>query len=99
MKCELCNCECELTAHHLIPKSRIRNKYKEMKEDPSNLIWICRQCHDQIHALWDESTLRDLYSTKDKLLADEKMQKFIAWRQKHPDFDGHSKMSNSRKHR
>ena len=95
--CELCGCECALTKHHLVPQARCKNKYKQIKEDEANLLWICRQCHDQIHALWDENALRDLYSTKEKLLAAEPMQKFIAWRQKHPSFDGHSKMSNSRK--
>ena len=96
-RCELCGLECAPTKHHLIPQSRIRNKYKEIKEDPSNILWICRSCHDQIHSLWDESTLRDLYNTKEKLLAAPEMQKFIAWKKKHPDFTGHSKMSNDRK--
>lgn len=95
--CELCGLECELTKHHLIPQSRAKNKYKEIKEDPSNLLWICRSCHDQIHSLWDESTLRDLYNSKEKLLATPEMQKFIAWKRKHPDFNGHSKMSNARR--
>ena len=96
-RCELCGLDCEPTKHHLIPQSRIRNKYKEIKEDPSNIIWICRSCHDQIHSLWDESTLRDLYNTKDKLLAAPAMQKCIKWKIEHPDFNGHSKMSNDRK--
>ena len=95
--CELCGLECDQTKQHHIPQSRIRNKYKEIKEDPSNILCICRSCHDQIHSLWDESTLRDLYNTKDKLLAAPEMQKFIAWKRKHPDFTGHSKMSNDRK--
>lgn len=97
--CELCGLACELTKHHLVPVSRTRNKYKDIKEDPSNLIWICRSCHDQIHSLWDESTLRDLYNTKEKILAAPEMQKFIRWKIKHPDFKGHSKMSNERKKR
>ena len=96
--CALCGAEKKLTRHHLIPKVRAKNKYKEIKEDPSNLLWICRSCHDQIHSLWDESTLRDLYNTKEKLLAAPEMQKFIAWKIKHPDFTGHSKMSNARRH-
>ena len=95
--CALCGTEKKLTRHHLIPKVRAKNKYKEIKEDPSNLLWICRSCHDQIHSLWDESTLRDLYNTKEKLLAAPEMQKFIAWKRKHPDFTGHSKMSNARR--
>lgn len=95
--CALCGAEKKLTRHHLIPKVRAKNKYKEIKEDPSNLLWICRSCHDQIHSLWDESTLRDLYNTKEKLLAAPEMQKFISWKRKHPDFTGHSKMSNARR--
>ena len=96
--CELCGCVCECTKHHLVPKVRAKNKYKEIKEDPSNIIWICRSCHDQIHALFSENELRDLYNTKDKLLESEEMQKFIKWKKKHPDFNGHSKMSNKRKY-
>lgn len=95
--CELCGLPCELTKHHLIPQARIRNKYKAIKEDPSNLLWICRSCHDQIHSLWDETTLRDLYNTKEKLLSAPEMKKFIVWKRKHPDFSGHSKMSNARR--
>lgn len=95
--CALCGAKKKLTRHHLIPKVRAKNKYKEIKEDPSNLLWICRSCHDQIHSLWDESTLRDLYNTKEKLLAAPEMQKFIVWKRKHPDFTGHSKMSNARR--
>lgn len=95
--CELCGVECECTKHHLIPQSRIRNKYKDIKEDPSNLIWICRSCHDHIHSTFDNTQLRDIYNTKEKLLESEEMQKFIKWKIKHPDFKGHSKMSNERK--
>ena len=96
-RCELCGIECELTRHHLVPKLKAKNKYKDIKEDPSNLIWICRSCHDQIHSLWDESALRDLYNTKEKLLNSPEMQRFIKWKMKHPNFKGHSKMSNERK--
>lgn len=96
--CELCGLECEPTKHHLVPKLKSkRGKYRELKEDSSNLLWICRSCHDQIHSLWNETTLRDLYSTREKLLAAPEMQKFIAWKRKHPDFIGHSKMSNARR--
>ena len=95
--CELCGCDADLTAHHLIPKVKAKNKYREIKDDPSNLIWICRSCHDQIHAIFDNTQLRDIYNTKDKLLSSNEMQKFIKWKIKHPEFKGHSKMSNERK--
>lgn len=96
--CELCGVKCKCTKHHLIPVSRVRNKYKDIKEDPLNLLWVCRSCHDQIHSCFDNTQLRDLYNTKEKLLASYEMQKFIAWKKKHPEFNGHSKMSNQRKH-
>ena len=95
--CELCGLECELTKHHLIPQSRIRNKYKDIKEDPSNLLWICRSCHDQIHAMFDNTELRDLYNTKESLLNNDKFNKYVKWKIKHPDFQGHAKMSNRRR--
>lgn len=97
--CETCGCEADLTKHHLVPVLKAKNKYKEIKEDPSNHIWICRQCHDQIHACYTESELRDLYFTKDRLMEAPKFRKFVEWRRKHPDFSGHSKMSNDRKRR
>lgn len=96
-RCELCGIESDLTKHHLIPQLKCKNKYKEVKEDPSNLLWICRSCHDQIHACFTESQLRDIYNTKEKLLESDEMKKYIAWKVKHPNFKGHSKMSNSKR--
>ena len=96
-KCAFCECECELTLHHLIPKSEKKNKYKKVVDDESNHLWICRQCHDQIHALFDINELRDVYNTKDALLSNDKFAKFVEWRKKHPEYDGHSKMSKEKK--
>ena len=98
--CELCGIEAELTKHHLCPASKCKNKYKQIKEDDNNHIWICRQCHDHIHATYDNSWLRDNLNTIEKLLADDKIMSFVSWRKKHPEFDGHSKMSkfNKMKH-
>lgn len=96
-KCELCEFDCELSKHHLVPQSKAKNKYKEIKEDPSNLLWICRSCHDQIHAMFNNNELRDMYFTKDLLMSNENFRKFVEWKKKHPNFDGHSKLSNRRK--
>lgn len=97
--CELCGVECECTKHHLVPKVRAKNKYKAIKDDDFNIIWICRQCHDAVHAAYTENQLRDLYNTREKLLESPEVKKFIEWRKKHPEFNGHAKMSNARKHR
>lgn len=96
-KCELCGCECEVTKHHLVPKLKAKNKYKEIKDDPSNWLWICRPCHDLIHSQFSESELRDLYNTRESLLAAPEIEKFVKWRRKHPDFSGHAKMGNRRR--
>lgn len=97
-KCELCGSECNLTQHHLVPKLKAKNKYKEIRDDDSNILTVCRSCHDQIHALYSESQLRDLYSSKEALSEAQELKKFIAWKKKHPDFKGHSKLSNARRY-
>lgn len=97
--CELCGCKAKLTKHHLCPQVKCRNKYKAIKNDSLNIAMVCRPCHDHIHASFSENELRDNYSTLEKLKSSQEMAKFIEWRKKHPDFDGHAKMSNTRKSR
>lgn len=99
-KCELCGIEAKLQKHHLVPQRVCRSSRhsKDLKTDEANFLWICNECHRQIHALYTEQELRDRYSTKEALLEAEELKKFITWRQKHPSFTGSSKMS-SRKRR
>lgn len=97
--CQLCGTKCICTKHHLIPQSKAKTgKYKQIKEDPNNHLQICRSCHDQIHALFSNNELRDFFYTKELLLANNDLNKYISWKKKHPEFTGHSKMSNQRKH-
>jgi hypothetical protein len=98
MKCELCEIECDCTRHHLVPKLKAKNKYKEIKDDPTNILYVCRSCHDQIHSLFTETELRDLYFTKSLLLENDEFRKFVEWKKKHPNFTGHSKMSNRKRY-
>jgi len=99
-KCATCGFETELTLHHLVPQSKAKSgKYKQIKDDPSNQLWICRSCHDQIHALYENNILRDVYNTTEALLNAPEFAKYVAWKKKHPDFKGHSKMSNTKKHK
>ena len=96
-KCELCGLECKPTLHHLIPVSKSRHKNKYLKTDEGNFLWICTECHSQIHALFSNYELKELYNTKEKLMEEPRMRKFIEWRMKHAEFSGSSKMSNDRK--
>lgn len=99
-KCATCGFETELTLHHLVPQSKAKSgKYKQIKDDPSNHLWICRSCHDQIHALYENNILRDVYNTANALLNAPEFAKYVAWKKKHPDFKGHSKMSNIKKYK
>jgi hypothetical protein len=98
-ECELCGMVCKLQKHHLIPQrvSRSAKYSKSLKTDESNFLWICNECHGQIHALYSEHELRDLYFTKELLCEAEDLKRFIMWKIKHPKFKGSSKMSNKRK--
>jgi hypothetical protein len=80
--CELCQRECQLTFHHLIPKkvhkrNFFRKKYR--KDDLQQGIHICRKCHSGIHNLYDEKHLAKELNTLEKLLADEAIQKHVKW--------------------
>lgn len=98
-KCELCGCVAPLTRHHLRPQVKCKNKYKALRNDDSNVAMLCRPCHDAVHAAHSENELRDLYDTVVKLKTSEEVMRFVEWRRKHPDFDGHAKMCNGRKRR
>ena len=56
--CPICNREDVITTkHHLIPI------HKKGKDGPT--VDLCTDCHDQIHALWDNNELRDHFNTLD----------------------------------
>ncbi len=99
--CQLCGLWVgNLTKHHLVPQnvSRTRKHPKSLKNDEGNFLWVCEECHSHVHALFSNQELRDLYSTRESLLASEQIGKYVRWRRKHPNFNGSSKMSDSRRH-
>ena len=96
-KCEICGVECNTTKHHLIPQVVSRHKNKYLKTDEGNFLWVCVECHSQIHALFSNQELKELYDTKEKLLAEPRFHKFVEWRKKHPEFKGSSKMAKERR--
>lgn len=101
-KCEICGCSHNIEKHHLVPQSKCHStKYsKKLKNDESNFLWICKNCHDTLHSYFTNNELRDLYSTKESLLMNEKFAKYVKWRIKHIDYDfKSSKMSNDVKRR
>lgn len=48
MPCEVCG-KTAVDIHHIIPRSKFGKKTKELQDDVSNLIALCRECHDKAH--------------------------------------------------
>ena len=99
--CELCKREIkETTAHHLIPKTRHKNKKNKkmfsritVKE---NKIDLCRPCHDNIHANFTEKELERDYNTIEDLAIHPTIAKFTDWIQNKPNW---TKVPNKRSNR
>ncbi len=81
--CELCKREDRLTKHHLIPRcrhknKRIRNTFKRTQVR-ERILWLCRGCHSNIHAVLTEKELSDIYNTKDELMRHPGIKRFVRW--------------------
>lgn len=82
-KCELCDRENELTFHHLIPRSVHKNKWFKSRYDKDELqrgIYICKHdCHKEIHRRFDAKLLGRELNTKEKILNEYGMTRYIRW--------------------
>ena len=82
--CALCRREVpRLTRHHLIPRSRHKNKRNKKlftrEEVHRRVISLCPACHRQIHALFSEKELETTYNTLEKLQSMPQVQRFVEW--------------------
>lgn len=91
-KCELCERALALTRHHLIPRTRHKNKKNKNTFDRADvkgrIAWVCRACHDNIHAVLTEKELERRYNTLEELAAHPKIQKFTNWIRTKPETEG-----------
>lgn len=55
--------------HHVVPRC------KGGKE----IVPTCGSCGSFIHATWSHNQLRDEYNTFEKIVADERFQKYLKW--------------------
>lgn len=92
-QCELClRKDILVTKHHLIPQSehaRILKKHKKYRpfskdELHNRVIWICRPCHSQVHAVLTNQELAYEYNTLEKLQSVDDITKFADWIAKKP---------------
>ena len=78
----------DLTEHHVVPKSR----------GGRDTISICRDCHRQIHALFDNKTLeRELNSIED-LKRNPGVKRFLKWLKKKPYGSAHKARRSKNTH-
>jgi hypothetical protein len=82
--CQMCEREVdELTKHHLIPRTRHKNKKNKRdfsrEEVHERVIWICRPCHKNIHALITEKEMERTYNTLESLLSHMEVKRFVEW--------------------
>jgi hypothetical protein len=87
--CALCKREVvRTTKHHLIPRSRHRNRKKREEIDRDELnrvIDICWPCHKHIHAVLTEKELDAEYNTVEKIVSYPPVAKFLDWVRKQRD--------------
>ncbi|MFP4162222.1 MAG: hypothetical protein ACLFSK_09630 [Ectothiorhodospira sp.] len=81
--CQLCGRAEVLTRHHLIPRTRHRNRRNKRlftrDEVRERVIWVCRPCHSQIHRVLDEKTLEREYNTLEALQNHPDLRSFTQW--------------------
>ena len=87
--CELCGrTMASLTQHHLIPRTRHRNKrvQKEFKRSEMlmRILWVCRPCHSHIHTILSEKELAISFNNRTALLQHPDIQRFVEWIRKRP---------------
>ena len=83
--CALCGRKAPTTRHHIVPKCRRRNRMPdEAKKHVGVTLDFCRDCHRAVHSIFTEKQLSAEFYTLDKLKAEPRVQKFVAWIKKRP---------------
>ena len=81
--CGLCGrAAIDLTRHHLIPRTRHKNKRNKKMFDRQEIhqtVDLCRPCHRHVHQTVDNQTLEREYNTVEDLLAHPDIKKFVDW--------------------
>ena len=65
-----------ITQHHLVPRER--------GGKPEHRVPLCRPCHKQVHALFENRHLEREYSDLTQLRRAPELQKFVRWIRRQP---------------
>jgi hypothetical protein len=86
--CGLCGRAVQrLTRHHLIPKTRHKNKRNKKTFDRQvihHTVGLCAPCHRHIHTVLDNKELEREYNSLEALKAHPGVSKFVDWVSKKP---------------
>ena len=87
-ECGLCGRRVErLTRHHLVPRTRHKNKRNKKTFDRQEIhrtVGLCPPCHRHIHTVLDNKELERDYNTIEALKSHSDIQRFVAWIGKKP---------------
>ena len=67
------------------PKEYIEKHHLNPKKRNGPTILVCCSCGDQLHLLFTRKQLEKKYNTLEKILADERVQKWREWISKKPN--------------
>ena len=67
--CVFCQRQVPTRGHHVVPRCK----------GGREIVPTCQSCEDFIHKTWSHNQLRDEFNTVEKILADERFQKFLRW--------------------
>jgi len=92
--CPMCEREMYYSSdHHLVPKCRGGKR-------GDNMMLICRDCHEAIHAIFSNKELESDYNDVDSLLSNEKLAKTIKFISKqNPQYRTKTKLAKNQKKR
>ncbi|RUP43066.1 hypothetical protein BC936DRAFT_137676 [Jimgerdemannia flammicorona] len=84
--CEMCLRPMPLTFHHLIPKMTHKKLIKRglvaKEEALTRGAYLCRPCHSAVHRTFPHMELSLKYNTVEKLMEDERIQKWVRYAEK-----------------
>jgi hypothetical protein len=87
-ECELCGREVrKLTRHHLVPRTRHKNKKNKRDFDRQEIhrtVGLCSPCHRHVHIVLDNKQLEREYNTVEALKAHPDVEKFVRWVRRKP---------------
>ena len=67
--CAFCKRQVPTRGHHVVPRCK----------GGREIAPTCHSCEDFIHKTWTHNELRDTFNTVEKILTDERFQKFLRW--------------------